>query len=554
MEGFNEKKWFIYVGDHHEGPFSMEELEPRFNEGILTPRSYAWCEGFDDWKTLSDIAAFQGLLSNRPQPFSEAQTIAIPVETAEESTRMVESHLGPELALGPAVLNEAVSVKKEHSFKAEPVVQVQAQVSSPNQESQIPKESPAPKVSPASTSSQGVTAAHQGKVQPLYRRGVFQIPVLVATLAGLVWSARMGHLNPVLEQPFVQAFQKTLADLVQPVSLKLVQKFPALGGYISPIPHFEDVSQEDFEDLRSAAVGDPQQTGAKVSIALSLDRSETPRFYVSSNLPDGVVYDVYIEGISSTLLNHLQFQSRVATAIEKNWGLTREVRGPNGGTVPQGEYVVYVMEAESQSPQVAELMATLPATTAKLPEELPQGRKLVAKKIYFLGGQKDDTYQARLQEFHQRLKDKAASELKEVQEFSTTLETQFTQTRTLFTSLSAPKPAAAQIQKWDQFHKGWVQLDSQLAGTFEAWTPERIQNDFFYGPLYSELMDLSRAVRAVHEFQNRYFVDKNADRKALRIQMGEASSQADTLLGQLKLRIQQLNEAVVDTSGLPRRL
>jgi hypothetical protein len=50
-----EKKWFVYVGDHHEGPFSVPEMAARQESGSVTPESYVWCEGMADWLMLSQV-------------------------------------------------------------------------------------------------------------------------------------------------------------------------------------------------------------------------------------------------------------------------------------------------------------------------------------------------------------------------------------------------------------------------------------------------------------------------------------------------------------------
>jgi hypothetical protein len=58
-----QKKWFIYVGDHHEGPYSSEDLYEK--KKTPTPHlavkeeSYVWCEGMVDWQMISQIPELQ---------------------------------------------------------------------------------------------------------------------------------------------------------------------------------------------------------------------------------------------------------------------------------------------------------------------------------------------------------------------------------------------------------------------------------------------------------------------------------------------------------------
>jgi hypothetical protein len=50
----NEKKWFVYVGDHHEGPFNANEVNEKKTAGLVNDESYVWCEGMSDWVMLSN--------------------------------------------------------------------------------------------------------------------------------------------------------------------------------------------------------------------------------------------------------------------------------------------------------------------------------------------------------------------------------------------------------------------------------------------------------------------------------------------------------------------
>jgi len=62
MNGKNEKmntelqkKWFVYLGDHHEGPFNADELNQKQKNGQISLQSYAWSEGMADWKPILEI-------------------------------------------------------------------------------------------------------------------------------------------------------------------------------------------------------------------------------------------------------------------------------------------------------------------------------------------------------------------------------------------------------------------------------------------------------------------------------------------------------------------
>jgi len=50
-----QKKWFVYLSDHHEGPFSATELSQKQKTGTVNSQSYVWSEGMVDWKPLTEV-------------------------------------------------------------------------------------------------------------------------------------------------------------------------------------------------------------------------------------------------------------------------------------------------------------------------------------------------------------------------------------------------------------------------------------------------------------------------------------------------------------------
>ncbi len=50
-----EKKWFVYLSDHHEGPFSAAELSQKQKIGQITLQSYVWKEGMPDWLPIPEV-------------------------------------------------------------------------------------------------------------------------------------------------------------------------------------------------------------------------------------------------------------------------------------------------------------------------------------------------------------------------------------------------------------------------------------------------------------------------------------------------------------------
>lgn len=55
------KVWFLYINDQEEGPFSFLELS---RDERLTPETYAWREGMEDWLPIHEIEELKDLVDH----------------------------------------------------------------------------------------------------------------------------------------------------------------------------------------------------------------------------------------------------------------------------------------------------------------------------------------------------------------------------------------------------------------------------------------------------------------------------------------------------------
>ncbi len=53
------KIWYLYIDDHQEGPFTYLELS---KDDRLTPETFAWKEGMEDWKPIAEIEELKKLV------------------------------------------------------------------------------------------------------------------------------------------------------------------------------------------------------------------------------------------------------------------------------------------------------------------------------------------------------------------------------------------------------------------------------------------------------------------------------------------------------------
>jgi hypothetical protein len=64
MTSPEEKKWYIYVVDHHEGPFSISELQDKMNLGLVTETSFVWADGMQDWEPVTEVEDLSSIFKN----------------------------------------------------------------------------------------------------------------------------------------------------------------------------------------------------------------------------------------------------------------------------------------------------------------------------------------------------------------------------------------------------------------------------------------------------------------------------------------------------------
>jgi hypothetical protein len=549
MDGFNEKKWFIYLGDHHEGPFSLDEIQSKLGQSEVTASNYVWCEGMPDWKVMTEVTEFEPLLNVAgPKPPSP-QSVEVPASP---------------LSLVPAP--EAALSVEPASAPAPQEKQVIAALSS------VPSGNGAAAVAPlsleldtmtrpAATSSapRKRTPASGPKSRSIFKSLLVAAVVAVVLLAGLRFGASHGA-----DSPGLQAFNQTLTDAIQPAMLSLTRSVPALSKWISPIPSLRDVDPADYEELRQAAATPLEREGARVAVALSNADLAAPAFYVAGNLPDGATFDVTIEGTPDTLLNQLAVVAQGKATLTRKMGRSEPLRF-NGQALPRGQYTVYATESEQgQSPEAQATLAAVPPVSAQVPAALPRGLKLLVSKRYFLGGAKDATYEARLKEYHDKLREKAQTELAEVKQFGSTLEAQLQQTEQGFRQANAKrsrgKPTPAARKGWNGFHGGWAKLQAQLQASWEKWpaatdsveAQKKFNDEVFYGPLYRAVRSLGESVSKLHELQHSLMEGK-ADARAAEIQLPTLVSECQTALAAAKAKVDQAEKLAPTANGMPRR-
>lgn len=511
MDGFNIKKWFIYVVDHHEGPFSLEDIKLMMESHSVTADSFAWTEGMEDWRAITKIPDFSSLLAQEA-PKIETILHENPVQMIENEP--IISPVPPTPSAGAGTdTSDSISTPLTKSLE------ITRDPDGPTQDTKIPTQKP-PK-----------------------RSYWAWIVVFLISIGALFYSLEGKLFSDTLKAA-------SLSERTHALLLTLSDKFNFLQPYISPIAPLDDTTPDEFENLKKAArkhsAGDPPQ----VAIAVSKLNPTTPIFHIASNLPEGTELRIDIKGIPETLLNSISFKNTIFATINKRIATSSPLKTMDGTAIPRGEYKITVSTSTSQG--IANSRPTN-FTETSLSDELPKNFKILIQKTVFLGGNRDVNYTERLKEFHDKLKAKANNEIIEIKQFSATLESQLNSTVTKFNLLKRGKITPKQKKEWDKFSTEWSKMDNSLNEIFSKWDRETIQNLFYYGVLYHLTLKAAQAVDKVHSFQHTYFTGK-VDSNSLEIQLGEAISSAQVSLRVLRAKIENAENILSTSTGLPNPL
>jgi hypothetical protein len=567
MDAAEDKKWFIYVGDHHEGPFSLNDLRGKMSQGVISTSSYVWAEGMPDWQLLTEIHQLSSLTGGGPQapPAGAAQALALEVPQLQDS---IEPIAPPVADPNSGSMAQPMSVSL-----AESVQEPSSPRSSYTANSEVVhgSESLASSVALASSISTGSgsladknypelkyhdplkVARQQAKAHKKSlgkKKRFINYAALILLVGGLGYGYGQGYFDGFLKSNTVAKIRSKAGDYVEPYLLKLAEKVPPLAKWISPIPQLPDVAPEDYEELRQASIATPQGPGTKWGLAISKTSVVAPFFYVTGNLPEGTHLKIIVDGVPDQLIGKIAFNQTLSAIIEKKLARTQPLHAPDGSSLPRGQYLVTLIEAPENAPDTKAAIERI-APPAR-PGARPGTITPLVSKSFFLGGLKDPTYAQQLKTFHEQLSRKASDELVEAKSYLDTFEGQLTETNQKFGTVKFPKPAASKKKAWELFSAKWKKFWGQMDGEMAKWTPDNLRNDRYYSGLYQMLLSAAQAIEKAHGLQTT-FVSGQGDRKSLEIQIGEAQSAASTAITTLRAHIEQIDKIPTPPGGMPVR-
>jgi hypothetical protein len=472
MDQISEKKWFFYTNNHHEGPFSAEEIQLKVSQGTLHSDSFLWKDGMPTWKMMKDIEDFSpmNLLHPVEQPVLNTDQAQRPTQMAQDIQSAPTTSGDQEDKTGdiqPEELQQTRMIGRQALLK-------EAVTPSP------PKE-------PLKT-NKSWTLRPQKNV-------IFKILALLTLSFLLLITLRLGAIDSLLEEPIVRSSLHRLLRLSRPYLIKITEDIPSLGKFVPPLLKLNDVSVIDYEELRAAATTNLQKKGPQFGIAVTQTDPFAPYFYISSNLPDGAQFDLYIIGIPETLLNDVSFEGHLTATLQKQLAKTTPLRKQEGRPLPKGDYEIYLTSSLQQNESIKSIIEAYPSPPVRTPIALPPGTRILSLKKAFLGGQKDAQYQNKLQNFHEKLRARALGELNELKQHTSTLDHQFQaliQNSQILTQRN--KPMAKRKKAWDSFQTPWLKIQNQISQLAQSWTLEVISNEYYYGVVYTDVQSTTQMI------------------------------------------------------------
>ncbi len=538
MNNLNDKIWFVYMGDHHEGPVSLLDLRSRLESNQISVAHYVWREGMDDWKAMTEVAECSQIMAQAP---ASVPSIHLPAQTNTQlSFTATGTGTGTATQEIPvehlAIQEKPPSLEVPHegmptgsvAFESGPDVEIPTELT-PEPQSRSLSGIANVKVEVEVESPSQPTIVSDNSFRGVSLKPPIGLITLVALLGILGWVIHKGMLPTS--------------------SISMLRAIPGIGSLFSTLPEIPDINPQDRQSLEAAASSSTE--APRAAFALSTQSPETPSFHIASNLPDGTGFEIVAVGKTGTLLNQFEYQASTRGTLQKHYVKTVALRGRS--PLPRGEYTVYLYESKLQPPETMTLLQKVKEQRIKLPDAIAPGRKIIEVKTLFLGGAKDASYLGRLNTFHKKLQDRAKKELDDLRNFYAILRSQLDATSKAYSSILKNKTAKKRASEWSRFSGKWSALDREVLSRVNKWTPQFLERGFFYGPLFEMTRLSAQSVSRVHHVQTPLIQAKKVSRAQAQ-DMDATESTSRDALERLRARIDETSKLSLTETGMPQRI
>lgn len=536
----NNKKnrWFIFIHDKYEGPYSEEEITQKITTGRLTEESLIWTKDFEDWIPINKIEFFSPFfmlpINNSHEEVIEQIKFSNFKSRFESSTEKFFIFKNKSLF---KIKNRDFEIKND---KIDRQIKVLA-----NETAQMSKYN--------SKLNFDDDEQHFTQIQ-LDNQKVNYQQTKLDFLTGKKAFTRYQWHNPfsfnsdylVMMNLFIQKLLSSIFNntfnyrkIILIFALFSTIIYFSMNLYIKyKLPSLEGVSHNESREMYSAISESFNDYGPTSVIVMAHHDLLHPIFYIATNLPENTELKLYIEGISETLLNAFNISIEATIKVHNGIAQSPLFVQDNGESYPIGEYKVAIKCFNCTNENDSKLNSKKNIIDTNLNE-----------KIFFIGGTKDREYDQNLKVYHDKLRQQATSELIEIKQFADNFEQQLNETNKNFAEFSN---SAISKEQWIASNRKWNKFQNQISKLSSKWNTDIIQFKYYYSNFYSLLKNIETIILQIHQTQTN-LISKKINSEQLETEIFEKSSIIQTTLLTIRTKVALIEHLPISSNGMPPR-
>lgn len=484
-DSLNEKKWFVYMADHHEGPFSAVEIAEKVKGNKISSEQYIWTEGMADWEMLASVEEIQiALPSNESEPdITEVTDTNASAEDDAEKTG--ESNLlnpveNSDLAPTPSedILEELSNIEMESVANQNDAMNIDHEVEAHLELGEDIDQAIGQAEAEIPPSQSNEKKDKKKKEKKAKLKMSIRLPLIPVKKVGILLALAM-----VLAGAYVFFGKKSVTFNLDQNILAKLQKLPLISKFLITIPKVPGASELELTRIKEIVRLDPVSDQIDGEIIVRQVEGPRPEVILVTNLPDGAGFNLFLEGVPGTLVNVDNFTLVKKMTVKGHLANSGVLRKKDGGPIPQGWYRLYIFNfgLKKQPVEIQEILKGKSVQPqANWTSKLPKNLAVVFQRRVFLSGKEDQVYKRRLLEYEEKINNQKKSTLVQLKMFASTLESQFRELMTEYNRIKKIKNRKKKISEWNLFSKRWQGLTSSLTKEFSGWDRAYIEKVNLY--------------------------------------------------------------------------
>lgn len=209
--------------------------------------------------------------------------------------------------------------------------------------------------------------------------------------------------------------------------------------------------------------------GPKAEIVLASAEDENPKFVIGSNLAEGSILEIRIDGVPGKMLDRVRYAMKTTLRKSGDFQITERLAESDGKSFRAGVYKVSVRD------QSKDLLLT--------------------SKTLFLGVVPGGDFEASLAAFREKLKEQDKLERIEIKEIFELTSKMLTESTKWFANARS-KPDSKKL--WNKRRNELEPLESQLTSLVQQWSTEPLASQTVNIEAYKSLSGIIEQIRAGH--------------------------------------------------------